>query len=130
VLSIPGPVGPELYGVDADRLVYPMSGGFPGVDISLLGSPDRYDPPLMTGHELAERIGCLLAESMDQNAHEVLVFLEGYIAVRATPVKQAAVRAILGFHQGRSRALVAAHAQVFRIKDGFLHLVGKVHLRK
>ena len=130
ILSIPGPVQLKLYDVDADELVYAAPSSFPSVDISLATRPEPYYPPRLTGNELAERIEWLLPESRDKNSHEVIVFLDGYIAVRATPTKQAAVRAILGLHKLRNRVLVAVHAHDVEIKEACSRLVGKVLLRK
>src|SRR5260221_11740641 len=98
VLSIPGPVELELYDVDADDLVYWGMGGFPSVDIRLATRPDPYYPPRMTGMDLAARIECLLPGSWDRDGDEMVVFYDGRIIVRATPIKQAAVRTILGVH--------------------------------
>ncbi len=130
VLSIPGPVELKFYDVDADDLVYQMANGFPGVDISLAGKPDPYFPPCMTGMELAERIQFLLPEARDKNVDETIDFCNGFIVVRATPIKQAAVRAIIGLHQLRNRVLVAAHAYDSKIEAAFSRLCGRVLLRK
>lgn len=128
VLSIPGPVELELYDVDADDLVYKGLGGFPGVDISLADKPDPYYPPMMTGMDLAARIEWLLPGSWDGDGDEMVVFYNGLIAVRATPIKQAAVRAILGLHKLRNRVLVAVHAHDSEIKAAFSRLLGKLPL--
>lgn len=116
VLLIPGPVELELYDVDANDLVYQMAGGFPGVDISLSQEPDPYYPPRMTGMELAERIQFLLPEARDRSVDETIDFYDGFIVVRATPIKQATVRTIIGLHKLRNRVLIAIHARITRSK--------------
>jgi hypothetical protein len=120
VLQIPGPV--ELDFVEVDGLVYEMD-DFPKVDLRLRTGPEPYEPALLTGPELAERIRWWIPESGDRNADETFDFQNGLLVVRATPIKRAAVRAIIGLHRVRYQGLALLHSQDSELKAAFGNLL-------